>query len=156
VRVIFLDFDGVLNADTDDGDSAAVDELWSAAWLDRAMVERLSDLAQRGGARVVISSSWRQRRSREELAEMLASLGFDGEVIDITPRLPRPESGERTVREQEVKAWLDAHGGVESFVILDDDQEFGALSDHHVRTDSKVGLTARDVEHALAILSRRR
>lgn len=60
------------------------------------------------------------------------------------------------MREQEVRAWLDAHGGVESFVILDDDQEFGALSDHHVRTDSEVGLTDLDVQRALAILGRER
>lgn len=155
--MIFLDFDGVLNADTgDDGDVAVVDELWSAAWLDRVMVGRLSDLARRGGARVVISSSWRQRRSREELAEMLASLGFEGDVFDVTPRLPRPESGERSVREQEVKAWLDAHGHVESYVILDDDQEFIAMSDRHVRTHPKRGLTDLDVERAIAVLSRAR
>ena len=87
---------------------------------------------------------------------MLASLGFGGEVIDVTPRLPRPDSGERTVREQEVKAWLDTHDDIESYVILDDDQEFGALSGRHVRTDSKVGLTDLDVERALTILRRAR
>ncbi|MBN8615980.1 MAG: hypothetical protein J0L92_35645 [Deltaproteobacteria bacterium] len=80
MRVIFLDFDGVLNADTgDDRDASVVDELWSAAWLDSVMVARLSDLTDRGAACVVISSSWRQRRSREELSAMLASLGFGGE-----------------------------------------------------------------------------
>lgn len=152
MRVIFLDFDGVLNADTNDADVPLVGELWSADWLDREMVARLSDLAMRGGACVVISSSWRQRRSRDELAAILASAGFTGELRDVTPRLPRPPSGERFVRMEEVAAWLASATDVEAFVILDDDQEFGALSDRHVRTDSRVGLTSADVERALRIL----
>ena len=151
VRVVFVDFDGVLNAEaaTDEPIGA---ELWSADWLDADMVARLSDLVARAEASVVISSSWRGRRSSGELAAMLASRGYRGDVVGVTPRLPRPPEGERFVRMAEVEAWLAAHPEVVSFVILDDEHDFGALSANHVRTDPRVGLTDADTAMALAIL----
>ena len=60
MRVVFLDFDGVLNTDTEEGFSAD-GELWSAAWLEPVLVMRLSELCARADASVVISSSWRAR-----------------------------------------------------------------------------------------------
>lgn len=152
MRVVFLDIDGVLNAASED-DAPIVGELWSADWLDREMLERLSDLTRRGHADVVVSSSWRQRRSLAELDGILAAAGFTGRVVDVTPRLPRPPSGERFVRMEEVRSWLASRKDIESFVILDDDQDFGELSARHVRTDSQVGLTAADVERALGVLA---
>lgn len=150
MRVIFLDFDGVLNADTDDVEEA--DELWTEAWLDPTLVARLAQLVEATSAVVVISSSWRQRRTQAELAHFLALRGYAGGVLDVTPRLPRPEEGERLVRAAEVRAWLDAQADIDSFVILDDDEDFGPLSARHVRIDSKVGLTSADVRAAMAIL----
>ncbi|MFO0710499.1 MAG: HAD domain-containing protein [Sandaracinus sp.] len=151
MRVVFLDFDGVLNAVSDDS-SPALGELWSAAWLDRGLVERLATIVDRSSAVVVISSSWRQRRTREELAEMLASHGLRGEVLDVTPRLPKPPEGERRVRAAEIEAWLDAHDPVEGFVVLDDEPDMGRLTRQHVRTDPTTGISDDDVARALEIL----
>src|SRR4051812_35728806 len=86
MRVLFLDFDGVLNADSTDVPEGT--ELWTEAWLVPALVVRASQIAQRTGARTVICSSWRQLRSLSDLRAMLAGLGYVGEVIDVTPRLP--------------------------------------------------------------------
>lgn len=154
MQVIFLDFDGVLNAETDDSGDA--DELWSAAWLDSKMVGRLTQLVETTGARVVISSSWRQRRTQEELRAILAEHGYSSGILDVTPRHTRPAEGERLVRANEITAWLAVHPEVTSFVILDDDEEFGALAPNHVRTNSAVGLTDDDVMRARSILADRR
>jgi len=151
MRVVFLDFDGVLNAETSEVDDSV--EMWSASWLDRAMVQRLARLVERAGARVVVSSSWRQRRTIAELQEILGVHGFAVAILDVTPRHTRPAEGERLVREGEISAWLAAHPEVTSFVILDDDQEFGTLSHAHVQTDSRVGITDADVARACAILT---
>jgi hypothetical protein len=150
MRVVFLDFDGVLNARTTEADDAC--EMWSAAWLDEVMVHRLASLVERTRAEVVVSSSWRQRRSPEELAAILEERGFSGGVFDVTSRLPRPPEGERLVRAAEIRAWLAHHPDVRSFVILDDEADFGELADRHVRTDPDVGLSSSDVARASAIL----
>ena len=86
MRVLFLDFDGVLNAETDVVDDAV--ELWTAAWLEPTMVARLARIVEKGAATVVVSSSWRQRRSIDELSAMLAERGDVGGVYDVTTRLP--------------------------------------------------------------------
>ena len=150
MRVIFLDFDGVLNVDTDEPDTGG--ELWTERWLDETLVRRLARLVEQSSARVVISSSWRQRRTLAQLEAMLAKRGFGGGVHSVTPRLPRPAEGERLVRASEIAAWLDTHADVSAFVILDDDRDFGPLSARHVRTDSSVGLTEEDVRRAMEFL----
>lgn len=150
MHIIFLDFDGVLNADTAEADES--EELWTASWLDTAMVGRLARLVESTGALIVISSSWRQRRSQAELRAILAAHGYVGDIFDVTPRHLRPPEGERFVRAGEIAAWLAAHPEVESFVILDDDEEFGPLAAKHVRVDAHVGLTDADVLRAHSLL----
>jgi HAD domain in Swiss Army Knife RNA repair proteins len=150
MRIVFLDFDGVLNADTAEVDTSS--EMWSAAWLDATMVARMARLVQEANARVVVSSSWRQRRSREELESILAERGFTQGVHDVTPRLPRPPEGERFIRANEIAAWLATHPDVTEFVILDDDPELGDLAARHVHVDSTRGLTDEDVSRAMTIL----
>lgn len=151
MQVVFVDFDGVLNAESDAVDDSV--ELWTASWLDAAMVERLSRFVESAAASVVISSSWRCRRSIGELAAILAERGYGGGIVDVTPRHDRPPEGERLVRAGEIAAWLAGHPEVASFVILDDDEDFGPLASRHVRTDPAVGLTDADVARARAILA---
>jgi hypothetical protein len=158
MRVIFLDFDGVLNTNASVGmavpsEGQIGDELWTAAWLDRTLVARLAGLVAQTAAVLVISSSWRLRRSREELATMLAERGGAIDVVDVTPRLPRPPEGERLVRASEIAAWLDRHPEVSTFVILDDHADFGLLAGRHVHVDPAVGLTDEDVQRAIEVLA---
>jgi hypothetical protein len=127
--------------------------MWSASWLDEELVARLSRLVGSTGAKVVVSSSWRQRRTLDELRQIFAERGYVGELLDVTPRHARPLDGdERPVRRAEIAEWLERHPEVGSYVILDDNHDFGALARRHVATDSKVGLTDDDVRRARAIL----
>ena len=153
LKIIFLDFDGVLNVDTALADDSQ--ELWTASWLLPDLVSRLGALVKSAGAQVVVSSSWRQRRTLEELREILAHHGYLGGVFDVTPRHARPPEGESLVRASEISAWLTRHPEVGSYVILDDDQEFGALASRHVRVDPSIGLSDADVARARAILTER-
>jgi hypothetical protein len=58
-------------------------------------------------------------------------------------------------RAEEIAAWLAARksGAIQSFVILDDENEMGELLSRTVLIDSKTGLTEADADRALAILS---
>ena len=87
MRIIFLDFDGVLNSTP--FLSANLGKGWKSAGeaeaLDPANVERLERLVRETAAAVVISSSWRHGRNLPSLCAILASRGFTGRVIGKTP-----------------------------------------------------------------------
>lgn len=90
MKIVFLDFDGVLNSHLfmmkerlrDPSTSGGV------AGIDSEAVARLNAICARTGAVVVVSSSWRYGHPLVELREILGGAGFVGEVIDTTP-LPK-------------------------------------------------------------------
>src|SRR5437016_7412087 len=73
VRVIFLDIDGVL---------APIRRWDRYGDLDPACVQVLNEIVARGGADVVVSSTWRYGRTVAELQVILESKGFTGRVLD--------------------------------------------------------------------------
>ena len=133
MKVIFLDVDGVLN-NTPSGPDF---EPELVGWLNR--------LVAASGAGIVISSTWRLDLPLDRLVELLRVAGFDGQVIGVTPDL------EGLGRGPEIAQWL-RENAVESFVILDDEADVGALSDHLVRTSPYRGLGPREVKRALSTL----
>ena len=155
MKVIFLDFDGVLNSIA--YFEAGAHELGD---LDPAAVARLERLVARSGAKVVISSAWRLKHSPVELRARLAAQGFTGEILDYTPELPAGAAtahGWFLPRCEEIRAWLAAQSeSPERFVILDDAElqahELAELQACFVRTDVARGLLDEDVEVALRIL----
>ena len=84
-RVIFLDIDGVL---------APIRRWDRYGDLDPACIEALNEIVARGGADVVVSSTWRHSKTVAQLQAMLDAEGFSGYVLDKTPTgVPRGESG---------------------------------------------------------------
>lgn len=160
LRVFFLDFDGVLN---------------SGSWwntrphghlaFDPSLVDLLNKLVTETDARIVFSTSWRHGRTVENLSGMLEGYGCyvmtqygTDRCIGKTPdqalsREPWDGYSVRTAssRGREIQAWLDENP-VESFVILDDDDDMEHLKSFHVMTDPEVGLTLDDVARATKIL----
>lgn len=148
MKVVFLDFDGVLNTFALIGrDGRPLDR------LDPAAVARLNAIVVRSGAKVVISSSWRVHRTLDELRAMLAGLGFSGDVIDRTPELEASLYGDPFVaRAREIQAWIDAQGEPpESYVILDD-AYLEEAAQFLVKTETSTGLLDEHVALALEIL----
>ncbi len=155
LRVVFLDFDGVLNSEETVVPPGS--ELWSAAQLDPILVGRLDRLVQRAEAQVVISSSWRKIHAVDILEQQLRSRGFSGSILGVTPKLYRGADGEPVVRGHEIASWLGANPGVEGYALLDDDESFLPEQEPHlVRTDPRWGLTENDVERATLCLARGR
>ena len=172
IKVVFLDFDGVLNNDV------WIKERWAAGEgqivLTQVMPEHvalLNQLLERSGAKVVISSSWRHhyglfdtlsrsgRDAGDSLKNILERAGFKGELIGRTPDgWPGIRFSEPRLRGKEIQAWITEwqRSGkplVEKFVILDDDDDMAHLrKNHFVQTDPMKGLIQADVDKALVIL----
>jgi hypothetical protein len=147
VRVLFLDFDGVLNSDRFAAEGPATPEgegWWGPSALDPRALELLRRLVETARCEVVISSTWRLNHTRAELAALLGV-----EVLDVTPRLHRTPDGVPRTRGDEIRAWLESHPEVEGWVAVDDDPVDVTSC---VRTDPAVGLTEADVEALLAKL----
>ena len=159
MRIIFLDLDGVLNSEKSClknpnghfNDNPDPDHI---KWLNL--------IIEKTGAKVVISSVWRRNASWLQMWRLLDVLGFKGEIIGQTPEL-------HSHRGVEVQTWLNVYKDnkafvrfsdpkppepIESFVILDDDQDMGELLKYLVCVDSKEGLTEADAEKAIKILLR--
>ncbi len=138
-RVIFLDIDGVL---------APIRHWDRYEGLDPGCVAVLNEIAARGGADIVVSSTWRYSRTVAELQAELDAQGFTGRVIGKTPTgLPGAERGD------EIAAWLAEHA-VDGYVIIDDHLDMGALRTHLVQTHPAHGLQPADAPHAIATLRR--
>ena len=142
LRLIFTDFDGVLNQH-----SSGKYELLPTH------VERLARLARETDAVVIVSSWWRNI-GVERLRADLAEAGFDGRLVGRTPWLGDDEMWDAYERGTEIAAVLAYLGDrVESYVILDDHARMGDLLPNLVQTVATEGLTEADVRVARRILT---
>ena len=110
MKIIFLDFDGVLNSENwmvsrfkkfDNDDIATQYPFYE---IDPDAVENLNRIIELTGAKVVVSSTWRHGRNPEELSNILKFHNFKGEIIDVTPSLNI--KGYTVPRGCEIDFWL--------------------------------------------------
>mmetsp|Transcript_11887 Transcript_11887/g.21734 ORF Transcript_11887/g.21734 Transcript_11887/m.21734 type:complete len:572 (+) Transcript_11887:30-1745(+) len=140
MKVIFLDLDGVL-----------LTKEYNV--FDEKPLKNLQRLVALTGAKIVLSSDWRQEESAKSLAEQqLATAGLC--LYSSTPVMPvYPEQ-----RPSEVLQWLaDNNGQVSSWVVLDDrdllsERDGDGLHGHFVKTDPTVGFTDAKLDEACNIL----
>jgi len=145
MKIIFLDFDGVLNR---------FDEPESLRALSKTCMVHMNTLVEKTDSSIVVSSVWRLLRTVADLRGIMVNAGFKfpAKVIGKTPRLKydpltHPERGE------EIDAWMKTYPKeIETFVILDDDSDMHPHMDKLVQTDSNIGLTPEDVEKCVKIL----
>lgn len=161
MKLVFLDFDGVLN---------------SAEWIkstgarlttskgvegyipmfDPAAVERLNTITDATGAAIVFSTSWRLILSHADLYELMKLIGARGNILGQTPinlDFCAETYGAVQERWQEIEAFVVAnYAAIERFVILEDDCDMSRFGEAAIMTDHKVGLTDEDVQRAISIL----
>lgn len=148
MKVIFLDFDGVLNSEKY---VRTVREY--GVIIDPSRMALLKKIIDATNAEIVLSTSWREHWDKEPIKcdttgeginEIFGEYGL--KIFDKTPKL-------NLKREDEIKAWLNENGA-ESFVVLDD----AFLSDdflvgHFIKTSNYFdGLDEADVKKAIEIL----
>lgn len=140
-RILFLDFDGVLNSDAFLLTVKNRDN--PIALLSRRKVALLNKIVEETGAKVVISSHWRYEFTIGEIRSILEELGFKGQIIGITPIIMGMPRG------YEIHGWLSGFPGKREFVILDDQDNMDFLSPHLIQTNSSVGLTDENVQQVI-------
>lgn len=163
MKVLFLDFDGVLN-------TATYRAWWrrnpqlrtTTAEICPRLVSNVNLIIQETGAKVVLSTAWRTyRHLKPNLVNYLRSAGFEGEVIGMTPdfihdtpRDPYTNAAvEKTTRGMEICAWLDKHPEAKSYVVLEDSEDmYPLLPERIVWTTDRDGLTLEKAQKAIQIL----
>lgn len=147
-RLIFLDFDGVLNSGIYLRGLPARDVPVND--IDPVAVARLNRIIEAvPGTSVVISSTWRQLYRQADLRGFLNARGFRGEMIGVTPYLG-------TERGIEIASFLN---GLDErpigIAILDDSGDMAHLTPYLVDTDFEWGLCEEHVGRAIDMLGRR-
>lgn len=162
MKVVFLDFDGVVSTDAQRL-KAAKQRLAAHEHLCRPLVQRVNRIVDATGAHVVVSTNWRIEYSKDALEQILRNAGATFPLLSTTPtsRPPQaPSSSHITesypTRGHEIEAWLEGCGEmVDAFVILDDlpRNEFDHFGRQHlITTDPTIGLTDVGVQRAIRML----
>ena len=139
MKIIFLDIDGVLNC------KATCAQSSKNYKFDADKVVFLNDIIHQTQANIVVSSSWRCGMTIKNLQDMFGKNGVNGIVIGSTPSSTHG-------RGDEIQQWIKNHYGVESFIIIDDDDfDMGDLLNRVVLTDMETGLQAKHVEQAITL-----
>lgn len=126
MKVIFLDFDGVIIHNVKMKCTNEEGRAFRAA--DPLCISLLNILIAATGAKVVISSTWRKHHKIEWIRAMLCRSGFKfpEEVISMTPDHTGIE-WTSYLRGNEITAWLKLHPEVTNYVVLDDDGDNGPI-----------------------------
>lgn len=169
-KIIFLDIDGVLNDDAywetinrsevpKTGDKNEDSILFHISMINPAKVKLLNKITGGTGAKIVVSSTW---RNHPFIKEILQRSGVTGEIIGITPYAtqeccsPGYENNGRALRGIEILFYMDKHypqtwsaiddkavrPELESYAIIDDDADMLYWQkDNFFKTDGHIGLT---------------
>lgn len=169
-RIIFLDFDGVLNTENyqvqlrREGRTVS-DEYGSL--FDQAAIENLKRILDAvPEVRIVVESSWKVA-GLGQLRRMWMKRGLPGKIHDVTPDIFGEElltldlsdpnvmtKLEGLGKGREISDWLEQHTDGECrYAILDDVPEFsGGLAAHHVLVRPDTGITAAEVDKVIRLL----
>ena len=165
MKIIFLDFDGVVTAKNGTPGSYMTHDL-DEYGPTPVCVDRLMKLVKDSGAKIVISSNWRKFD-----VDGPGSIWENPRSGGVNNPLPRfiPMLGDayleslpaiRLCKAAVADYWLLNKNEIASFVALDDmcSQEgydkFETFKGRYINTDPETGLTDEDCEKALAILRR--
>lgn len=163
-KILFLDCDGVLNYTQWYIDKRArCKEPILDADIDPACVRRIIEICSITNTNIVLSSDWRV--SWPGARDRLQRAGFpEGLIIDKTPEhmwtrfLPTGEleSVMDFSRGGEIQEWVDAHEDTYDYLIIDDREDFTReqRAFHLIQINPWQGITDRDVENAIELLSR--
>ena len=165
MKILFLDFDGVLNSHRFWEKCAArgLTPAETSDQLDPDAIKRLNRIVKEtpGGCMVVVSSTWRrlpETNTPEKLEAVLKKFGYEGTVFGITPYDSRCDWHDGTCSEGhrggEINQWLIEHSyiPVTKFAIVDDDGDMGPLKDRLVQTGCPEGLTDLETAEIIELL----
>lgn len=149
MKILFLDIDGVLNGWN------TKERIGGYIFIDEERILRLKEIIDKTGAKIVLSSSWRMCNDpTSQLYILYTGLvdklkEYDLELYDTTP------SSTYGYRGTEIRDWFKLQNidDIESFVILDDDNDLKPYGRRHVQTSPVNGLSDKNVKQAIKMLN---
>jgi len=168
MKIVFLDFDGVLNPThymmclgrmwkESNGEIKSQDDYGHLFFWQN--VENLSYILKETKAKIVVSSTWRLSGAKTVL-DMFVDRGMidcANAFYDITPDHAQPQPSGlwlSDARGDEIKAWLDKHSEVDKYVIIDDQNDMlPEQYPYFVKTNHFYGLTKKDADLAIQVLN---
>lgn len=149
MKVLFLDFDGVLNSQDYRDRYGSM-----GAGIDKSKMPMLKRLVDSTGAKIVIITSlreyWDKNPEKCDYFGKVINDTFAEYGLEIYDKTPVSESG---MREDDIRDWICENSGIENYVAIDDGALFARfLVGHFVQP--KDGLEEEHVEKAIEILNR--
>jgi hypothetical protein len=118
MKVIFLDFDGVLNSEASFRMEVRRKNSKVSDTLNPVSCSNLQYILDLDSSvKIVISSTWRKLHTNVELGNILNSYGVTASRI--IGKTPAVFSGDRG---HEINLWLEDNPGITKYVIIDDDE----------------------------------
>ena len=154
MKIIFLDFDGVMDTVYYDHVLSKEGKPGSDKYgvvFDPNCIKNLKHIIDETGADIVVSSSWKYLMSYQDFQEMWEARGLPGFVTDVTP-----EPANRRKRGDEIDAWLDECRTECQYVIIDDldDNNFNEHQIPRLLVVNPFGGIDEDIaERAIALLN---
>lgn len=150
-KILFLDFDGVLNTEHYQGLLQYQGKSWQdeyGAFFDPKAVKQLKRIIDAIGADIVVESSWKYL-GLDAMKEMWMARDLPGKVVDITPSLIGENKG------VEIASWLSEHATQDThYVIIDDEYVIlDSQSSHFVLTNPYEGITKEQADRAISMLN---
>ena len=140
MKIIFLDFDGVINDYT------------SFNSVNVKCLNILKTIVDETNAKIVVTSSTKNNYLKSNKKEETICYKYINilkkhniEVIDFTKKLK--------TRELEINDYLISHENIEAFLILDDDYIIEQYKDHEIYIDLQTGLKESHINPSINILN---
>lgn len=152
MKVIFLDFDGVITSP---------DSKWK---IDMHKINIVNDICDKTDAKIVVTSNWRMGyhddvyACHERLKQYFIKHNYLDNFKDTFDKFISNIIGMTEciagLRGDEIKSYINEHPEVENYVIIDDDSD---MCDYQlfnfIQTDTYDGITERDAKLCVDILN---
>ena len=154
MKIIFLDFDGVMDTEYYDHILSEAGKPISDEYgllFDPECVKNLKYIIDNTGADIVVSSTWKDLMSYKEILDMWEYRGLPGFVTDVTPTLSHGHN-----RGDEIDAWINECPTKCNYVIIDDIEAYN-FNEHQIPrlliVNPFFGLDEYTAERAITILN---
>ena len=145
IKVIFQDIDGPLipydeDSKVDRHTFFNQDDKWS-----KTAMKHLNNIIKKTGAKVVISSSYRDEKTKKQIQDAMEKAGFEYEIYDLV------DNDKSKKRGADIKNWMK-NKNIKNFIIIDDNKhDFYDVFDEKniVKTTHKEGITKSVEDEAI-------
>lgn len=163
MNIIFLDVDGVLNAENDFGQNKENPHVGHNRGISMDKAKLLKQIVDKTESRIVLVSTWKRRyikylnNHEDEVGEYLFNIFKEVglEIYDTTIRYDFDDSKSRGM---EIALWLIDHKEeVSNWILIDDDERIDYekfdITSHLIKTSPYTGITEEIRDAAIKALS---